>query len=414
MVANRLTIDSIAAGGDGIGRSDGLAVFVPRTAPGDVIEASLDVRGRFARGRLRAIVEPSNDRVDPVCRHYTRDRCGGCQLQHLAYVAQLRAKSAIVRDAMQRIGKRAGVSDVEVVASPSEWAYRTKLTLALRWTGERWRAGLHPYDNPDEVFHLEECPITDHRVLSVWKEILGASTLLPRVRRLRGAVRLTEDGASFVLEGGVTWPNAAAFSDRVTSLTSIWWQSDEGQRRLVVDRRAPRRVAGAGAPDASFTQVNAATADLLRHHVVARTMAMLPATVVDAYAGAGATAVSLAEKGVRVTAIELDAAAARWTGAHLPVGSRAVVGRVEEELESALPADVVILNPPRAGVHERVTQSLAANPPRAIVYVSCNPATLARDVGRLPQFRVASLLSFDMFPQTAHVETVCELVPEAA
>jgi 23S rRNA (uracil1939-C5)-methyltransferase len=205
-----------------------------------------------------------------------------------------------------------------------------------------------------------------------------------------------------------------AFSDRVSSLTSIWWQSDEGPKRLVVDRRAPRRVAGATAPDASFVQVNAATADLLREHVIDRTLARSPATVVDAYAGAGATAVSLAERGVRVTAIELDAAAARWTGAHLPAGSRAVVGRVEDELLSALPADVVILNPPRAGVDERVTASLASSPPRAIVYVSCNPATLARDVSRLPQFRVASLLSFDMFPQTAHVETVCELVPEAA
>ena len=413
MVATRLTIDSIAAGGDGIGRSDGLAVFVPRTAPGDVIEASLDVRGRFARGRLRTIVEPARERIEPPCRHYTRDRCGGCQLQHIAYTAQLSAKSAIVRDAMQRIGKRADVQDVDVVPSPSQWAYRTKLTLALRWSGDHWRAGLHPFDNPDEVFHLEECPITDDRVLSVWREILAASTLLPRVRRLRGAVRLTDDGASFVLEGGVTWPNAAAFSDRVSSLTSIWWQSDEGQKRLVVDRRAPRRVSGVTAPDASFVQVNAATAELLRQHVIARTVAFSPVTVVDAYAGAGTTAVSLAEKGIRVTAIELDAAAARWTGAHLPTGSRAIVGRVEDELLSTLPADVVILNPPRTGVDPRVTKSLVMNPPRAIVYVSCNPATLARDVGRLPQFRVTSLLSFDMFPQTAHVETVCELVPEA-
>jgi 23S rRNA (uracil1939-C5)-methyltransferase len=414
MVATRLTIDSIAAGGDGIGRADGLAVFVPRTAPGDVIEASLDVRGRFARGRLQTIVESSRDRVDPVCRHYTRDRCGGCQLQHLAYGAQLGAKSAIVRDSMQRIAKRADVREVDVVPSPSQWAYRTKLTLALRWTGERWRAGLHPFDNPDDVFQLEECPITDDRVLSVWRDIFAASTLRPRVRRLRGAVRLTDDGASFVLEGGTAWPNAVAFADRVGSLTSIWWQPDEGQKRLVVDRRTPRHVAGATAPDASFAQVNAATADQLRQHILGRTMATSPATVVDAYAGAGATAVGLAEKGVSVTAIELDAAAARWTAAHLPAGSRAIVGRVEDELPSTLPADVVILNPPRTGVDERVTESLAANPPRVVVYVSCNPATLARDVGRLPQFRIASILSFDMFPQTAHVETVCELVREAA
>jgi len=414
MVAARLTIDSIAAGGDGVGRADGMAVFVPRTAPGDVVDTSLDVRGRFARGVLRTVIEPSADRVSPVCRHYTRDRCGGCQLQHISYDAQLRAKSVIVRDAMQRIGKRSDVGDVPVVASPSPWAYRTKLTLALRWTGNRWIAGLHPFDDPDGVFQLEECPITDERVLAVWQSIFSAASLLPRTRRLRGAVRLTDDGASFVLEGGHSWPNAPMFGERVSALTSIWWQSDAGQTRLVVDRRAPRSSAGALAPDVSFVQVNSATAELLRRHVVEKTLARQPAAVVDAYAGAGATAVAVAERGVRVTAIELDAAAARWTGVHLPAGSRCVVGRVEDEIGAALPADVVILNPPRIGVDERVTASLQAKPPRAIVYVSCNPATLARDVLRLPGFQIASLTSFDMFPQTAHVETVCELVTEAA
>jgi 23S rRNA (uracil1939-C5)-methyltransferase len=414
MVAARLTIDSIAAGGDGVGRADGLAVFVPRTAPGDVIDATLDVRGRFARGSLRTIVESSPDRVTPTCRHYTRDRCGACQLQHVSYDAQLRTKSAIVRDAIQRIGKRSNVRDVTVVPSPAPWRYRTKLTLALRWTGNRWVAGLHPFDNPDGVFQLEECPITDDRVLSIWHAIFATTSLLPRTRRLRGAVRLTDDGASFVLEGGQSWPNAAAFGERVPALTSIWWQSESGQKRLVVDRRVPRAATGTVPPDTSFVQINSATAALLRLHVIEKTLASTPLVVVDAYAGTGATAVALAERGVRVTAIELDAAAARWTAAHLPTGSRSVVGRVEEEIGAVLPADVVILNPPRAGVDERVTQYLSAKPPRAILYVSCNPATLARDVARLPEFRIASLTSFDMFPQTAHVETVCELVPEAA
>jgi 23S rRNA (uracil1939-C5)-methyltransferase len=137
---------------------------------------------------------------------------------------------------------------------------------------------------------------------------------------------------------------------------------------------------------------------------------------VDAYAGSGATAVPLAQRGVRVTAIELDAAAARWTASRLPAGSRSVAARVEDALPSALPADVVVLNPPRKGVDERVTTELQerASDTRAIVYVSCNPATLARDLARLPRWRIASLISFDMFPQTAHVETVCELIPEAA
>ena len=92
MVTSRIAIESIAAGGDGVGRADGMAVFVPRTAPGDVVDATLDVEGRFARGRIVSLVEPSADRVEPPCVHYTRDRCGGCQLQHVEYDAQLRGQ----------------------------------------------------------------------------------------------------------------------------------------------------------------------------------------------------------------------------------------------------------------------------------------------------------------------------------
>jgi len=149
--------------------------------------------------------------------------------------------------------------------------------------------------------------------------------------------------------------------------------------------------------------------------VIGRALSHAPATVIDGYAGAGSTAIALAARGVRVTAIELDPAAARWVAAHLPSGSRSLVARVEDALDAALPADVVIVNPPRAGVDERVTSTLqGATGSRAIVYVSCNPATLARDLQRMPRYRVVSLTSFDMFPQTAHVETVCELVPEVA
>jgi len=393
-----------------------MAVFIPRTAPGDLVDVALEPRGRFARGTLVSVIESSDSRVAPACEHYTRDRCGGCQLQHMTYESQLGAKSTIVRDAMQRIGKR-DVARVSVVPSPTPWGYRTKLTLALRWSRNRWVAGLHRFDDPDVVFQLERCPITDDRVVAIWRDIFAASSLLPRSRRLRGAVRLTGDGASFVLEGGTQWPGARELAERVPALTTVWWEAQGGRRRLVLDRRASdaAEVSGAKSPDASFVQVNTAAAQLLHSHVIALAMSRAPVTVVDGYAGAGATAIALAERGARVTAIELDVAAARWVAAHLPAGSSSLVARVEDALGEALPADVVILNPPRAGLDERVTTTLReARAPRAIVYVSCNPATLARDVLRLPAYRVASLRSFDMFPQTAHVETVCELVPEVA
>src|SRR5688572_32971823 len=99
-------VESIAVGGDGDGRVDGLAVFIPRTGPGELVEATIRQRGRMARGRLLRVVEPSADRVAPACAHYDGDRCGGCQLQHLSMAAQLRAKQQIVRDAFLRIAKR--------------------------------------------------------------------------------------------------------------------------------------------------------------------------------------------------------------------------------------------------------------------------------------------------------------------
>lgn len=405
----RLTIDSIAAGGDGVGRLEGLVVFVPRSAPGDVGEVELVSRGRFARGSLRTLVEPSPDRVEPPCRHYTDDRCGGCQIQHLRYEAQRLAKAGIIRDAVQRIAHRPAVAP-DVRASAREWRYRRKLTLAMRRRGGRTIAGLHPYDDPRDVFDLSDCPITDERVIGIWRAIRSRARWLPDAPELRGAVQLLDERASFTVEGGRAWAEPARLLDEIPELTSIWWRPEGGSRRRVAARAADDR------PSASFAQVNESVAAALRMHAVARVLAHAPRTVVDAYAGIGDTAVSLAAHDVAVTAIELDPDAAAWCGARLPAGSRAIAARVEEALPAALPADVVVLNPPRTGVDERVTATLsAAEPaPRAIVYVSCNPGTLARDLARLPGFRIASLVAFDMFPQTAHVETVCELVPEAA
>jgi 23S rRNA (uracil1939-C5)-methyltransferase len=407
----RLTIESIAAGGDGVARSEGLVVFTPRTAPGDLADVSVTPRGRFARGELLTLVQPSRSRVEPPCAHYVHDHCGGCQLQHMRYEAQLEAKGRIIHDALRRIGRRE-LPPPTVRPSPSAWRYRRKLTLALRRRGDEWIAGLHRYDAPGRVFALRDCPITDERVLEVWREIMDASADLPRATELRGAVRLddVEGAASFVLEGGRSWPRSAEFFALVESLNALWWVREGGERVLLHERGSPR------APGASFVQVNAGAAEELRAHVVARSLAHEPGTVVDAYAGLGDTAVALATPERRVTAIELDDAAAAWCARRLPQGSRAIAGRVEDALPDALPADVVILNPPRAGVDARVTETLESSTPspRAIMYVSCDPATLARDLARMPRWRIASLVAFDMFPQTAHVETVCELVPETA
>jgi 23S rRNA (uracil1939-C5)-methyltransferase len=282
-----------------------------------------------------------------------------------------------------------------------------------RQPGGEWLAGLHPYDNPARIFALSDCPITDELVVKTWKQVMAQSRFFPAVTSLRGSVRMTDDGPVFVLIGGTKWPNARDFFEAVPSLAAAWWENEDGGTKVVGDRRPPRSLQP---PVMSFAQVNKSVAMNLRKHVIATICRYQPEALVDAYSGVGDTAVTLASQGVRVTAIELDNDASRWCALRLPEGSVAMRARVEEALPSQLPVDAVILNPPRAGVDQRVTEVLekASLKPKVVVYVSCNPATLARDIARMPGYRIASTVPFDMFPQTSHVETVCELVPEAA
>ncbi len=402
-------IGSVAAGGDGVGRTEGMVIFVPRTAPGDVARVRLTRSKRFGRGLLDSLERASPLRVDPPCHHYTGDRCGGCQLQHLAYDAQLVAKGTMIGDALRRIGRR-DVMDPVVVPSDAAWRYRRKLTLHVRRDGSDWIAGLHPYDDPVGVFDLHDCPITDEGVLVVWGEVRRAFDLLPDGSAFRVSVRLIGDGASAVVEGGSVWRTPDEFFARTSSLTELWWKSESGRARLVAHRDD---AVHAGA---AFAQVNAAVAARLRTDLLERVRSHAPRRVVDAYAGSGETTLPLAGDGRTMVAIELDRDAVESFQGRLALPSRAIAGRVEDHLGAALPADVVLLNPPRAGIDARVAKVLQgiATPPRALFYTSCDPATLARDLARMPRYRLAKVRAYDMFPQTAHVETVCELVPETA
>ncbi|MEO6211897.1 MAG: hypothetical protein ABIQ10_17455 [Gemmatimonadaceae bacterium] len=409
MASVSVTVESIAAGGDGVARAEGFVVFVPRSAPGDVGVVDIAMRGSFARAPFLRLEHPAQSRVEPPCPHYTIDRCGGCQLQHMEYSAQLEAKSGIIRDSITRIGKRA-VERPEVEPSAQQWRYRRKLTMAMQRSGARWIAGLHPYDSPRKIFSLKDCPITDERVVTVWGEIMAAQSFFPIASQLRGAVRIDETGATFVLEGGDVWPEVPRFFEAVSSLSALWWIPENKRRRLMQQR------GDSNALGASFAQVNAPVTARMHDYVLARVLSHGPQSVVDGYSGAGELAMALASTGVRVSAIELDSDASSHAAVRLPAGSTSISAKVEEVLGSLLPVDVVVLNPPRTGVDGRVTEQLEqCDPaPRAVIYVSCNPATLARDLARMPRYEIASLRAYDMFPQTAHVETVCELVPVSA
>ena len=252
-----LTIDSIAAGGDGVGRSDGMVIFVPRTAPGDRVRARVDRRKRFGRGTLLSIIAPSSGRVEPQCPHYVQDGCGGCQLQHLDYRSQLDVKARIIRDALTRIGKRPIDKPARVEPSLLEWRYRSKLTLAMRFDDGQWTIGLRRFDDPDAVFQLDDCLITDARVITLWKMIMQAAPAPARGRapgvrptpdRFRGSNRCT------------CWRHRKARAIRFLSRRAV-------AAGVVVGARASAacvgRRAGASAAGASFRQVNDAVAERL-------------------------------------------------------------------------------------------------------------------------------------------------------
>lgn len=417
LMAARVAIDSIAAGGDGVGRLDGLAVFIPRSAPGDIVEASVTKQKRFARGRIASIEQSSPMRVTPLCRHYNGNDCGGCQLQHISVEAQLEAKAIIVRDALSRIGKRI-VPLPKIERSPKVWDYRQKLTLTLlrNSASHEWTGGLHPLGNSEVVFELEECRISEPALVAMWHEVRAASRFLPNANELRLTLRSVADSSdvALVIAGGSDWPDRTTFVRRLKNLAALWWIPDEGPR---VELKSPNAEAAATA--AGFVQVNRSLATAMHNHVLAQVEAFAPRRVVDAYAGTGALAIALAEHGVHVTAIEWDESAVAFMQRTLPVGCIAMASSVEGVIEEVLSAtdafDVVVVNPPRDGLDARIATALdnrSESALRSIVYVSCDPATLARDLSRLPRWRIQALRCFDMFPQTAHVETVCVLVPE--
>jgi 23S rRNA (uracil1939-C5)-methyltransferase len=240
--------------------------------------------------------------------------------------------------------------------------------------------------------------------------VMAASELLPVATELRGMVRSNDDGASFHLAGGESWDEAPRFAERCPSIRSIRWEDQRGETRTL---RGDDRSATSAA---SFAQVNAHLAGALHDRAASIAIARDPRRVIDAYGGSGAIAGRMRGPGREVVLLELDGDATRVARQELGGEVRVVTARVEERLARELPADTVVLNPPRIGVDAAVCQALEQAVPRpaTIVYVSCDPATLARDVARLPSYRVASLTLFDMFPQTAHVESVCELVPEGA
>ena len=402
-----VTITRIAVGGDGVGRlSDGRVVFVPRTAPGDRIrlrEGSLHRHRNFARAEVGEIVESGPGRVAPSCPHYVHDHCGGCQLQHLAYDEQLTAKRAIVGDTLRRIGKLDLPEEPEIVEALEEWRYRAKISMEAKALA----VGLHPYDRANFVFPLADCHITDFRLMALWRELRSRLAMLPQpLTRL--TLRLDREERRHIIaeSAGEPWLNAEDLRGGLVGTVDgeivCWWQPVDGAARVVAGPAT-------GFPATAFEQVNAGMGIITRRWAVEQLGDVRSQTVWDLYGGIGDTAALLVERGANVVSVDADEKAVSWGRARLPA-ARFIAARAEDVLPSLPVPHAVVVHPPRAGLHWDVSLRLTSDPVPKLVYISCDPATLARDLQRLNvNYVVKEVRAFDLFPQTAHVEVVAVL-----
>jgi 23S rRNA (uracil1939-C5)-methyltransferase len=413
-------IRGIAAGGAGVADlPDGRVLFVHRTAPGDRARVSVvREKSRWAQGRLVELISPGEARRPPPCPYYAR--CGGCTLEHVHYPDQLRWKGRLVADALQRIGGVTLPAPPVVRASPREFRYRGRVSFHLRrLSARRVIAGFHELDNPGRIVDLGGgCLLPDETIAGVWDRLRFAwgvgACRLPAGPGLRLTLKHTGEGVVLIVEGGKGDGRPKELLAAVRGLLAIWHRPHrDGPVRLLAGQDltsdewlGEHLRLGATA----FVQVNRDAAALVLDAVSDAVGRAAGLRVLDAYAGVGVLGRRLARAGALVTAIELDADAARAAAHDAPPGFEVLTGKVEARLQEALPADVAVLNPPRNGVDADVLAQLSASGVERIVYVSCDAATLARDVSRASgNYRVERVACFDLFPQTSHVETVLVL-----
>ncbi len=458
-----VTIDDLAYGGEGVGRADGYVVFVPGGVPGDSVRVRLtQARARFGRGAIESIDRPSLDRVEAPCPYF--GRCGGCRLQHLRYEAQLALKTKQVTDCLQRLGGIGAFEMRPILPAPEIYGYRNKMefTVARADAGERVVpkgrrldpgaggegpvVGLHEADRYDAVLDIERCLLQSDRM----------NALLDEARRFIADRRLTvydqESGEGLLRflmlrEGrgtGEAMVNMVTSAPSVSELEPLVGraQARVPETSSVVLNVNPKKASVAvgveehllGGRDhireslggltfqvsaGSFFQTNTAQAERLFGLVLDAAALTGEETVLDLYAGTGAISLLLARRCRRVFGIEVAPAAVADAVRNAEINGITNCTFLAGEVRFALPelisrgvaADVAVCDPPRAGFHPKALAALATLAPARVVYVSCNPATLARDVGELARsgYRVEWVQPVDMFPHTPHIEVVAHL-----
>ncbi len=374
-----LRIDALAAGGDGVGRTaEGRVVFVARTAPGDRVKARIAaLHPRYARAELEQILEPSPARVAPACAVF--GECGGCSWQHVDYFVQCEAKRQIAEDALRRVGKLTLPGPIPIHPSPSPYAYRARARVAAIAGRVGYRRA-----NSRELCAVSRCPI-------LCEPAEAQLAALARARPARDGEWEIAASAGAARAHEVGGPGPAleldVAGDKLRVSPGVFFQANSALHAALIE--SVERAAGRGA------------------------------LALELYAGCGFFTLALARAFERVIAVEADAAAVADLRHNLTRAGLSNVDVVHERVEAALASerlagiqpDAVVFDPPRTGLPRGAAAKLCALAPERIAYLSCDPATLARDLAALVAGGVAleAVEAFDLFPQTPHVEVLASL-----
>ncbi|MBR0256310.1 MAG: 23S rRNA (uracil(1939)-C(5))-methyltransferase RlmD [Synergistaceae bacterium] len=434
-----LDITGLSSDGAGISRTESGVVFVQGALPGEKVSARIVARKKdFAVADTVSVIEASHGRAIPKCKYY--GRCGGCQLQHADYPTQLRLKAGLVRDAMTRIGGfDAGLFDgLECEPSPESWGYRNKASFPVQDINGRimtgfYRAGTHRLEL------IRSCPVNATRINAMYSRILDGlehnhypfdgyneKSHTGKLRHIiaRTGINTGESLLSFVINGKLSAKSVKALASlgnlsRPDTLT-LNHNSKPGN---VILGTYTENLTGNGIisellgkyrlsfDTASFFQVN--TGQAAKLFAYASSQAEGARNILELYSGTGSLTCWLADMAGSVTSVEEWRGAVRMAGHNLKANGfdnvRTLCGRSEDVIADLRDSyDAVVLDPPRDGCNRAVLEAVNDFGVRRAVYVSCNPATLARDCRILAGhgWRLESVRAFDMFPQTAHVESV--------
>ncbi|MBI4562995.1 MAG: 23S rRNA (uracil(1939)-C(5))-methyltransferase RlmD [Candidatus Rokubacteria bacterium] len=445
-----LSIEDLAFGGEGVGRVDGYVVFVRGGIPGDRLSVRLvQARSRFGRAVIEAVEAPSPDRVEAPCPYF--GRCGGCRLQHLAYPTQLAFKAKQVELCLARIGGLSEVPVRPIIGAPEVFGYRNKMEFSVvrggrEEPGRGLVVGLHEADRYDVVLDIERCLLQSETM----------NRLLTEVRsffRERGLSVYDQESGEGLLrflmlrEGkrtGEAMVNVVASVPQLSALGPLAERLRQGAAppaSLVLNVNPKKASIAVGVEEHllagrdhireslggltfqisanSFFQTNTLQAERLFALVEESAGLTGGETVVDLYSGTGAISLLLARRCRWVYGIEVAQAAVADAVRNAKANGIANCTFLAGEVRFVLPqlisqgvrAEVVVADPPRAGFHPRALRALASLGPARIVYISCNPPTMARDLGELRRggYRVNWVQPIDMFPHTPHIVAVARL-----